>query len=129
MKTYWDIVERSDAVFAECLAWTAHHETGVFHVTDEIHPATIAVWYRACNFYNLQINQPEILGKCLLTVEGKWELDEYCYIATKPKCWENYNPFCPYEFHYSGGFWAKCVFPQNLQKHTDCVCKRTYILC
>ena len=33
----------------------------------------------------------------------------------------NDNPFCPYE-KYTGGHYATCVFPQNLQKHPDGRC-------
>lgn len=119
-------VGASVILHAECVAWTAGHETGVFDVDAVIHEATTSVWLFPKYFEKFGYNP--FTHKFSLGKEG-WELIEVAEgIPDLENTFYNFNPFCPYDKKYTGGHFATCKFPQNYSKHPCGRCANTVIV-
>lgn len=122
----------SPVLFQQCIAWTAGHETALFEVDTEIHPATVAVWFFPMYFnaetwkYDVYTHKYQFLNNEWVCVNGV-KIDKGEGMPALTDAW-NFNPFCPYDKTYTGGHFACCQFPQNASKHPGGICKNTAIV-
>ena len=84
------------------LAWSANHEHAIFGLEDEVHPATVCVWFQ------YQQGQKETILKIERKC-GKWEQVEVS-VGNIP--YTHNNPFDPRKQNAASNT-AESVFPQN----------------
>ena len=119
------LIGASPILFRECIAFTPGHETAVFDVDAEIHPATTSVWFFPKYFQN---SHYEAFTHKYQLIDEKWEIVEATEDMIDIRENLNFNPFCPFDKKYTGGHFATCQFPQNYEKHPIGCCKNTVIV-
>ena len=81
------------------LVWSAHHEHAVFDLKDEVHPASVVVWFQY--WLGVYDDPPTVIGRLpkskntIHKVElkkGQWKFAERSF-GSIPYC--NHNPFKP----------------------------------
>lgn len=86
----------------QVLAWSANHEHAIFDLWDDVHPATVCVWFQYQRGDENTIHKTE--RKC-----GKWKKAE---VAVGSIPFVNNNPFDPRR-NTAASNTAESVFPQN----------------
>ena len=87
---------------ARVLAWTVNHEHAVFELLDEVHPATVCVWFQYHRGDKDTIHKTQ-------RIDGKWTSVEIT-LGSVP--FVNNNPFDPKKDLCASNT-AESVFPQN----------------
>ena len=116
---YIEICERPQVIFPisdtgaaqECifspmpkiLVWSANHETAIFDVNDEVHPASVVVWFQMIGHRNGSVSEKYELK------DDRWRLVEQSFGKIT---YRNYNPFEPHGRDAASNT-AASVFPQN----------------
>ena len=92
------------------LAWTVNHEHAVFHILDDVHPATVVVWFQWEMYSN------DVTWEKVNTIhkferkDDKWRYAEPLSRGEIPLV--NNNPFDPRKENAASNT-AESVFPQN----------------
>ena len=115
MRTYQDIADTHERnprfmVQSSVLVWTANYETTVFQLDEQIHPATVYIWFQTFPRdprWNPE-EEPHTIEKWKLT-GSDWELVE---TATGKIPFVSENPFDPRK-QLAASNTAVSVFPEN----------------
>ena len=121
------LIGASPILYHRCIAWTAGHETAIFDVDAEIHPAAVAVWLFPCYYNQMRGEYERYMAKFTLK-SGEWQFAEMLDKEMSKLEVMNFNPFCPFDKKYTGGHFACCQFPQNYKKHPDGYCANTVMV-
>ena len=89
------------------LVWSVNHEHAIFGLEDEVHPATVCVWFQC------QRGEKGTIHKIQRIDGDQWEMTE---ISVGNIPFVNNNPFDPRK-DLAASNTAASVFPQNKEKN------------